>query len=241
MIDFSTMPLTPDQARAARNYCGMTQAQAGTASGLPAYKIKRFELGNTIPDTEFLEALRAFYEKQGYEFPGADKPGDQAKAKGTIFPAGVVAPADDAVAEPVPPRKVTKSTVQHIRIAPNLSDAEIGAILEHIEANEELVEAMLQEKVEGALLGGYSDRCEAHHAKALRLLAENGTLWAKLVGRALVAAPAPGDKTPAPKLHSELLAKTQAHMHSAIAGDKTAATAKRQAHKPTSLFDAVFG
>jgi hypothetical protein len=243
MIDFSTMPLTPDQARAARNYCGMTQAQAGTTSGLPAYKIKRFELGNTIPDTEFLEALRAFYEGQGYEFPGAEKPGAQSKAKGVIFPGGVVAPDgdDEEGGEPVPPRKVTKSTVQHIRIAANLSDAEVGSILEHIEANEELVEEMLQEKVEGGLLGGYSDKCEAHHAKALRLLAENGTLWARLVGRALVTAPAADAKAPAPKLHSELLAKSQAHVHSAVAGDKAAAVARRKTHKPASLFEAIFG
>jgi len=244
MIDFSTMPLTPDQARAARNYCGMTQAQAGTASGLPAYKIKRFELGNTIPDTEFLEALRAFYEGQGYEFPGAEKPGAQAKAKGVVFPGGVVAPGGEegeAEGESVPPRKVTKSTVQHIRIAANLSDAEIGSILEHIEANEELVEEMLQEKVENGLLSTYTDKCEAHHAKILRLLAENGTLWAKLVGRALVAAPDAGGKTQAPKLHSELLAKTQAHVHSAVAGDRTAAATKRKTHKPANLLEAIFG
>jgi len=152
MIDFSELPLTPDQARAARNYIGKTQAQAADASGLPAYKIKRFELGNTIPDTDFLTALRAFYEKQGYEFPDTVKPGTKAKAKGVVFPAGVVAPGGDDgeddgdAAKVAPVRKVAKSTVQHIRIASNLSDDEIGAILDHIEENEELVEQMLKER-----------------------------------------------------------------------------------------------
>lgn len=249
MFDFSGLPLTPDQARAARNYCGMTQAQAANASSLPAYKIKRFELGTTIPDTEFLAALRSFYEGQGYEFPDTAKPGAQAKAKGTVFPAGVVAPDDDSADEPTPARKVTKSMVQHIRIASNLSDEEIGNILEHIEANEEQVEAMLQEKVEGGFLGGLSEKAEGHHAKAVRLLAENGTLWAKLVGRTLVGAPEPvkGAKvvlSATPKLHSDLLAKTQAHVHSVVAGDKAAVAAvatKRKEHRPANLVDAIFG
>ena len=243
MIDFSELPLTPDQARAARNYIGKTQAQAADASGLPAYKIKRFELGNTIPDTDFLNALRSFYEGQGYEFPGAIKPGAQAKAKGVVFPAGVVAPGGDDGDEVAPPaRKVTKSTIQHIRIASNLSDDEIGAILEHIEENEEQVEEMLQMKVEGGFLGGLSDKSEAHHAKALRLLAENGTLWAKLVGRDLVSAPAADGKGDAAiKVHGDLMAKTQAHVHSAVAGDKSAVAVKRKAHKPANLLDAIFG
>jgi hypothetical protein len=244
MFDFTGLPLTPDQARAARNYCGMTQAQAATTSSLPAYKIKRFELGTTIPDTEFLAALRTFYEGKGYQFPDTEKPGAQAKAKGTVFPGGVVPPGDDG--DDAPPRKVTRSTVQHIRIASSLSDEEIGSILEHIEGNEEQVEEMLQAKVDGGLLGGLSDRAEAHHAKAVRLLAENGTLWAKLVGRNLVNVPAPvkGAKvmiSATPKFHSDLLANTQAHVHSAVAGDKAAAAAKRKAHKPANLFDAIFG
>jgi len=240
MIDFSDLPLTPDQARAARNYCGMTQAQSAAASGLPAYKIKRFELGNIIMDKEFLSALRTFYEGQGYEFPDTVKPGSQAKAKGNVFPAGVVAGDDDASDAAPLPRKVMKSTVQHIRIAPNLSDDEIGAILEHIEANEEQVEEMLLAKVEPGLLGGLSDKAEAHHAQMIRLLGENGALWAKLVGRDLVAPPT-GKASDMPKSHGELLAKTQAHVHSAIAGDKATATAKRKAHKPANLLNAIFG
>jgi hypothetical protein len=241
MFDFSGLPLTPDQARAARNYCGMTQAQAAHASSLPAYKIKRFELGTTIPDTEFLAGLRDFYEGQGYEFPDSVKPGSQAKAKGNVFPAGVVAgdDGDDADAAPAP-RKVMKSTVQHIRIAPNLSDDEIGAILEHIEANEEQVEEMLSAKVEPGLMGGLSDKSEAHHAQMIRLLGENGALWAKLVGRNLVT-PLAGKASGTPKSHGELLAKTQSHVHSAIAGDKSAVVAKRKAAKPSNLLNAIFG
>lgn len=241
MFDFSGLPLTADQARAARNYCGMTQAQAAHASGLPAYKIKRYELGNIMMDTEFLSNLRAFYEGRGYEFPDTAKPGSQAKAKGNVFPAGVIAEDDSADPDAVPtPRKVMKSTVQHIRIAPSLSDDEIGAILEHIEANEEQVEEMLSTKVEPGLLGGLSDKAEAHHAQMIRLLGENGALWAKLVGRDLVTPPT-GKASDMPKTHGELLGKTQAHVHSAIAGDKSAVVAKRKAAKPSNLLNAIFG
>lgn len=242
MIDFSDLPLTPDQARAARNYCGMTQAQSAAASGLPAYKIKRFELGTTIPDIEFLDGLRSFYEGKGYEFPDTVKPGEKTKSKGTVFPGGVVDGADEDEPDLTPPRKVKKSTVQHIRIASNLSDEEIGSILEHIEANEEQVEELLQAKVESGLMGGLSDKAEAQHGQMLRLLSENGTLWAKLVGRSLVKPPADGKvSTGAPKTQADLMAKTQAHVHSAIAGDKAAAAAKRKAHKPANLLNAIFG
>jgi transcriptional regulator with XRE-family HTH domain len=242
MFDFSELPLTPDQARAARNYCGMTQAQAATASSLPAYKIKRFELGTTIPDTEFLDGLRSFYESKGYEFPDTAKPGEKAKSKGTVFPGGVVNGGDDDEQDPVPPRKVKKSTVQHIRIASSLSDEEIGSILEHIEANEEQVEELLQAKVEAGLMGGLSDKSEAQHGQMLRLLSENGTLWAKLVGRTLITPPADGKiSAGTPKTQADLLAKTQAHVHSAVAGDKAAATAKRKAHKPANPLTAIFG
>lgn len=101
---------------------------------------------------------------------------------------------------------------------------------------------MLQDKVEGGFLGGLSDKSEAHHAKALRLLAENGTLWAKLVGRNLVNPPAADGKAePAVKIHADLMAKTQAHVHSAVAGDKSAVSIKRKVHKPVNLLDAIFG
>jgi len=58
------LALSSDQARAARNYFGWPQAKAAEESGLPLHKIKRFESGNYIPDPEFLESLRAFYERR---------------------------------------------------------------------------------------------------------------------------------------------------------------------------------
>lgn len=240
MYDSTNLPINSDSARAARNYYGLTQQQAADESGLPAHKIKRFEAGNYIPDTKFLEDLKAFYEGKGYEFPDTSKPGAKAKATGKVFPAGVVQPGDD---EDAPVGKHQKHTVHHIRIDPTLSDAEIGNILDHIERNEESIGAMLKKKVEGGVFGGFADTSEAHHGKTLRLLAENGTLLAKLLGRPLVASPAPelvsGQKKP--QTHAELLAHTQMHMHGAIKGDKEALAKLKADKTPRTLTEAIFG
>ena len=129
MIDFSNLPLTPDSARAARNYIGLNQQQASDESNLPVHKIKRFETGNHIPDTKFLEDLRAFYEGRGYDFPGTSRPGAKAIATGSVFPAGVVQSENE---EDAPAGKPQKHMVQHIRIDPALSDDVIGNIFDHI-------------------------------------------------------------------------------------------------------------
>lgn len=240
MYDSTNLPINPDSARAARNYYGLTQQQAADESSLPTHKIKRFEAGNYIPDTKFLEDLRSFYEGKGYEFPDTSKPGSKAKATGKVFPSGVVQPDEN---EDAPIGKLQKHTVQHIRIDPSLSDDEIGGILDHIESNEDRISCMLNKKVEGGLFGGFADTSEAHHGKALRLLAENGTLLAKLLGRPLVTAPSPELVAGAakPKTHAELLAHTQAHMHGVIKGDKEAIAKHKAEKSPQTLAEAIFG
>lgn len=237
MIDFTNLPLTPDSARAARNYCGLNQLQAAEESQLPAHKIKRFEAGNYIPDVQFLDDLRTFYEGKGYEFPDQIKPGANAKASGQVFPEGVVSTDDD-----MPIGRPQKHYVQHVRIDPTLSDDEVGNIFDHIERNEDRVSHLLNKKVEHGFFG-LADTAEANHAQAIRLLAENGTLFGKLLGRPLVDAPSDElvKGTKKPQTHAELLAHTQMHMHGAIQGNKEA-IAKHKAEKtPQTLTEAVFG
>jgi hypothetical protein len=242
MINFSDLPLNPDSARAARNYFGLNQQQAADESSLPVHKIKRFETGNHIPDTKFLENLKAFYEGKGYSFPDTAKPGTKAKANGKVFPAGVVQSDDEGEAEAAIGKPLF-SQVQHIRIDPSLNEDEVGRIFDHIEHNEEVISAILRKKVETGLFDRFSDACEATHGKALRLLAENGTLLAKLFGRPLIDTPSPklaGVDTK-PHTHAELLARTQTQMHGAIKGDKEA-IAKHKADKaPRTLTEAIFG
>lgn len=96
MIDFSTLALSPNESRAARNYLGLSQAQAASKSNLPAHKLKRFEAGNYVPDGQFLEDLREFFEQEGYNFHDERAPGAKARANGDVFPAGVIgSPSDD--------------------------------------------------------------------------------------------------------------------------------------------------
>ena len=88
MFDIQNLPLQADQARAARNYFGLSQAKAAEACGLPLHKIKRFEAGNYIPDSEFLEDLRGYYEERGFHFDDTPTPGAKAKGNGSVFPSG---------------------------------------------------------------------------------------------------------------------------------------------------------
>jgi DNA-binding XRE family transcriptional regulator len=101
MIDFSELALSPNESRAARNFLGLSQAQAATKSNLPAHKIKRFETGNYVPDTQFLQDLRTFFEEQGFDFNDVDSPGAKAKARGDVFQAGVVGESGSGTGETV--------------------------------------------------------------------------------------------------------------------------------------------
>src|SRR4051794_7196230 len=94
-LDFSDFPINPEQSRSARKQLGLTQSEAGVASGLSINMVKLFEKGRTYPPLTFLEALRNFYEEKGITFQDADNPGANAKANGLVFPAGVVTSGDD--------------------------------------------------------------------------------------------------------------------------------------------------
>ena len=240
MFDFQSLPLSPDHARAARNYFGFTQAKAAEESGLPAHKIKRFESGNYIPDVEFMNDYRAFFEQRGYKFEDTPSPGAKAKEKGQVFPAGVVdAGGDDTPAQPK--ARPVRASFHHMRIA--LSDPEMGHVLDLIEENEDKVQELLSHPVQKGVFEQFSDKCEAKHGEALKLLAENGLLFAKLFGRSVGGAPAPEvlDGKQAPKTHADLLHSVHADAYKAAAGD-VAAKERRKAKKPTdTLSSAIFG
>lgn len=242
MIDFTDLPMTPDSARAARNYFGLNQQQAAEQAGLPAHKIKRFETGNHVPDTKFLEDLRGFYEGKGFAFSDTVKPGTNTRAKGQVFPGGVVQGDGETSGLPAV-GKLVQSTVQHIRIDPSLDSDEIGNILDHIEHNEERVTAMLAKTVVSGIFSSFAEASEAQHGQVLRLLAENGTLLAKLLGRPLPVVPdtAQARGVEASKTHGELLARTQAHMNGAIKGDKAASARHRAVKQPKTLLESIFG
>lgn len=236
--------LTADQARTARAYFGWNQAKLASESGLPLHKIKRFEAGagragTYLPDAEFLESLRAFYEKRGYRFDDTPVPGANAKESGLVFPEGVVAQADQRT--PRAAGKPAQTSFHHMRIA--LSDPEMGHTLDLIEENEERAAELMRQPVEAGFFGGLAEQTEARHGEVVKLLAENGLLFAKLFGREVGGTPSAemlaSSKKPA--THAELLHRLVSDAHLAASGDSTA-QARHKAPKPAStLFEALFG
>lgn len=215
-IDFSDLALSPNESRAARNYLGLSQAQTADRSSLPAHKLKRFETGNYVPDSQFLDELRAFFEGQGYNFHDENAPGAKAKARGDVFQAGVVGGTDGPVGGPISstaedptgspsgtpvklPRPQT-ANLQFMRISPQLENEQVNRVFDCIEFNET---ALLKDAATGVTYGFLDSGAPAPQSQALavamlRRLAENGLLYARLMGRNLlppVAGPVPAGPT----------------------------------------------
>ena len=246
MIDFSELALSPNESRAARNFLGMSQTQAAEKSSLPAHKLKRFETGNYVPDCKFLEDLREFYEGEGFNFHDEDAPGAKAKARGDVFPAGVVGETDGATDETdgflsenqgkLPrPQSVQ---LQFIRITPALSADQVDRIFDGIEANEEAVGLGMSRPVRsGFLSDGPSTATQVQAIAVLRRLAENGLLYARLLGRELV--PTPQGDEPAATV-GELLGLAMADLQRAVLDGDTEAQARRKARaEPTEVLQAL--
>jgi transcriptional regulator with XRE-family HTH domain len=240
-INFENLPLSSDQARAARNYFGWPQAKAAEESGLPLHKIKRFESGNYIPDADFLEALRSFYEKRGYQFSDTPAPGASAKRAGQVFPAGVV--GDDG--SPAPDAKNYRTgsvNVHHMRIAIQ-DEGEMGRTLDLIEANEDRVSELLKMPIKSGIWAPVSEDSQAQHAEAVRLLAENGALFARLFGRDIGGKPTPESlKTSQtkPATTRDLLHSLHADAHLAVVGDSEAKD-RLKARKPAASVAQALG
>lgn len=244
-INFADLALSSDQARAARNYFGWPQAKAADESGLPLHKIKRFESGNYIPDADFLEALRAFYEKRGYQFSDTPAPGASAKSAGQVFPAGVVGDGGSQGTDAKNYRDRAGSTqVHHMRIAVE-DDGEIGRTLDLIEANEDRVTELLKKAITPGfgMFSPVSEDSKAQHAEAVRLLAENGTLFARLFARDIGGKPtAETLKTSQakPTTNRDLLHSMQADAHLAVGGDPEAKD-RLKARKPAASVAEALG
>lgn len=241
MLDYSTLPITPDDLRAARNYYGLSQVRAAEESGLPAHKWKLFEAGNYVPDMPFLTGVRTFFEKRGYEFRGTRRPGESAKEAGQVFPASMVGIGSEGGADGQGGRP-QRATFHHMRIALKDED-QMGRVLDLIEQNELKSEELSNLPVEAGFFGGLSESAQATHAEALKLLAENGMLFAMLFGRSIGGEPDTGIVAgkARPATQAELLHQRQADAHRIVAGDRDA-LAQRRAKKPAeSLLTALFG
>lgn len=195
MIDFSEFPLSPNDSRAARNFLGLSQTQAATKCNLPVHKIKRFETGSYVPDTPFVQSLREFFEAEGYNFNDEKTPGAKARAMGDVFQAGVLGElagfteetAGFPTIEPGKLPRPQKANLQYMRISPVLDDDQIDRVFSCIEDNEvAIVDGSEKPILTGFLESSPSAQSQALAVSMLRRLAENGLLYARLMGRDLL-------------------------------------------------------
>jgi DNA-binding XRE family transcriptional regulator len=248
MINFSDRALSPSESRAARNYLGLSQAQAAAKSDLQLHKIKRFESENYLPEAEFTDSLREFYEGEGYNFRDENAPGAKAKARGDVFPAGVIG---ETGAEPSETTGFThenqgklprpqSTNLQFMRISPSLSSDQIDRCFDHIEHNEEAVTEGMKLPVKVGFLSSMpSDISQAQAVAQIRRLAENGLLYARLMGRELVALPKEGGEA---ETIGDLLSIAVADMHRAVVhGDKEAHARHKGRAAPTEVLQALVG
>lgn len=268
-IDFSKLALSPNESRAARNFFGLSQAQAAEQSNLPAHKLKRFESGNYVPDSQFVQDLRDFFEAQGYNFHDEDAPGAKAKARGDVFPAGVVGATDSDAGETagfseVEPGKLPrpeKANLQFMRISPVLANDQIDRAFDCIEENEAAIAEGLSKDITAAFFAeGPSAQSQAQAIAMLRRLAENGILYAHLMGRTLIPVGAQEDTKPAAqpqrrglfttpvqvtgawKTIGDLLQAAMNDMQLAtIEGDKGAMERRKVRAEPTEVLQALIG
>ena len=267
MIDFSELALSPNESRAARNFLGLSQAQASAKSSLPAHKIKRFETGNYVPDSQFLEDLREFFESEGYNFHDEDAPGAKAKARGDVFPAGVVGDTSVELGETdgspsgnqgkLPrPQKIN---LQYMRITPNLENDQIDRVFNCIEENEQALVDSLETPIStGFLSDGPTIQSQAQAIALVRRLAENGLLYAHLMGRELVPMPSSQDdgkqktksgsvlfspQTPTTwESIGQLLATAMGDLQLAVIhGEKEAQARRKGRAEPTEVLQALVG
>lgn len=243
MIDFSELALTPNESRAARNFLGLSQAQTAEQSNLPAHKLKRFETGNYVPDNQFLQELREFFEEQGYNFHDDETPGAKAKSRGDIFPAGVVGKTE-GVASGKPgklPRPQTAS-LQFMRITPTLESEQVDRAFDCIEDNEAAVIDAADEPISRGFLSDSPDASTQSKSIAmLRRLAENGVLYARLMGRELLPVDRDTSGSTA-KTVGDLLCLAMADMQLGVMdGDKEAQARRKGRAVPSEVMQALVG
>lgn len=254
MINFSNLPLSPNQSRAARNYLGLSQAQAAELSGLQAHKLKRFETGNYLPDTQFLQDLRDFFEGRDYNFHDADAPGANARANGDIFPAGLVGNTDSATEETDgstsetqgKPQRHAVAELHHIRINPALKNDQIDEIFDCIEGNEKSLSALQDRPLSRGFLffESVDEASQVVQIAAQRLLAENGLLFALLLGRSPIAVPEGDtiDLVKRAKTHGDLMQAAMADVQRAVVhGDKEAHARRKTRKDPSEVLQALIG
>jgi hypothetical protein len=250
MIDFSELALSPNESRAARNFLGLSQTQTAEQSNLPAHKLKRFETGNYVPDSQFLQELREFFEGQGYNFHDENTPGAKAKSRGDVFAAGVIGKTNGSAEETSgsssgKPGKLPRpqtANLQFMRITPQLVSDQVDRVFDCIEANEAAIAEAADQKISCGFLSDSPDSgTQAKAVAMLRRLAENGVLYARLMGRELLPADQDVSNSTA-KTVGDLLCLAMMDLQRAVVdGDKDAQSRRKERAVPSEVMQALVG
>lgn len=130
-----------------------------------------------------------------------------------------------------------------MRIAPTLEDEQIDRILECIDANETaFVSAASKPIVRPWWNEGLPQEAQLLALTALRQLAENGFLHAKLLGRDLLSMDAQRVEATAAKTVGELLDLALGDLHRAVVdGDKEAQARRKGREEPTEVLQVLVG
>lgn len=185
----SKLPVTAEQSRAARFQLGLTQANVIEQSELAGHKLKNFETGRFVPDMQFLQRLRAFYEGHGIDFNEQISTDVQKPMPG----AGIVAPMQTS----------------RFVVDPALPQEQVDSILERMDSNDARIAELMNRTLEGGLLSSYSEKTVADTQELYGLMAENYLRFRTLQGRnILTPLPEKADPQSQADLISSLYSKT---------------------------------
>ena len=182
----ATLPITAEQSRAARFQLGLTQANVIEQSELPGHKLKNFETGRFVPDMQFLQSLREFYEEKGIEFNETETSKAEAESTKQTHGVGIVAPAQNG----------------RFVVDPNLTMEQADSILERMDGNDARIAELMEQTLESGLLSSYSAKTEAATQELYGLMAENYLHFRILQGRNILTPP---PEKVEPKTQADLL------------------------------------
>lgn len=166
------LPILPPQSKAARYQIGLTQAEVIKESGLPGHKLKNFETGRFVPDMKFLEALKSYYEGKGISLSDL-KDGD-----------GINPAATSGAAKPIPGAgMLATAPSMYFRVSDAIDPAQLDALMEQMDANDERIAAILKEPANAGFLSDFDERTEALQRELFGLMAANYLIFRTLQGR----------------------------------------------------------
>jgi hypothetical protein len=170
--------LTYQQSQAARAALTLSQKNVIDQTGIQAYKLKQFEAQNFRLLQADQKKLRDFYVSQGADFDQIDQ---ELKDK-----------KESELADSNQQRGITPSAGAGFLISSDVSQAQVDAVLDRMEENDQRIAELVATSYTSGMFGGVSDQSEAAVRELFGILAEGQLLFRFLQGKNVIA-PASGD------------------------------------------------